>query len=156
GTARETQGDSGSPALDGPASIPAQPATRKAPATSPAAPRNLGRRGADRASGELDVGHTLVLAAVGVLERDTDLPGLRGPEREREERVLADRLRGLELGDRLVEIRDDHPVDEVVVLVHDLAVLALDDLHRVDHQHADLDDVALLDARRQPHPDAPD
>src|SRR5262245_56583975 len=50
----------------------------------------------------------------------------------------------------------EHAVDEVVVLVDRLAVLALDDLHRVDDEHPHPDDVAGLDAGGDPDPDASD
>src|SRR5688500_4645328 len=71
---------------------------------------------------KLDVGGPLVLPAVRVDEAHLELAGIGRTEREAEERVLADRLRGVEYGHLLAEVGGDDPGDVVVLLLDDLAL----------------------------------
>src|SRR5439155_20361379 len=97
------------------------------PASSSVAVRDLKLIRTRARSGKLDVRRPFVLAAVRVEEGHPELAGVGGAEREREERILADRLRGVEGGDGLAEVRDDHLVDVVVLLLEDLPrLVALD------------------------------
>src|SRR2546422_138802 len=108
-------------------------------------------------SRERDLDGTLVPAARGVEKLDLELARVGRSECEREERVLGHVLGRVEGRHRLAEVGYDHLVDVVVVLLDDLALrVALDPLHRMDHERAHLDDVAGLDARRNAEPDLPD
>src|SRR3970282_1859919 len=104
--------------------VPAQPSTT-APSDTHAAIHDPRRNLMWSPSGELDVDRTLVLPAVGVQERDLQRPRLRRAKGEREERILADRLRRLRLEDLPAVVGDDDLVDEEVVLVDGLAVAPL-------------------------------
>src|SRR5215831_7219367 len=148
--ARDTHG-AGGDATGAALSRWAQPAAMRTAASSAAR-----RRRPAPTSAKLDVGGALVLAAVGVEEGHGEGSRVGRLHGEGEEGVLADGLRGLELRDLPAQVRHEHAVDEVVVLVDHLAVLALDDLHRVDDEHAHPDDVAGLDAGGDPDPDASD
>src|SRR5262245_61498599 len=102
GIARERQGVGGSPAFEIFVSLPAQPWAERAARGTHAAERSAGRRTSDRPrAGGLDVGGPLVLAAVRIQKGHAKHTGLGGFEGEAEERVLADRLGGLELRDLL-------------------------------------------------------
>src|SRR5262249_10572687 len=128
----------------------------EATSNAPIASRLANRAEPAGISAELDVGGALVLAPLGGEESGLELAGIGRPERDGEERILADRLRRVELRDVLPQVRHHDTVDEVIVSVDRLAVLALDDLHGMDHEHAGPDDLARLDARRDADPNASD
>src|SRR5581483_1607111 len=109
------------------------------------APAHPARRSAARTPRltKFYIGRPLVLAAERVDEGHLQLAGVGRAEREREERVLAHRLRGVEGGDLLAEVRRHDAGDVVVLLLDDLALgVALDPLHRMDHERAHAHDVA--------------
>src|SRR2546426_12604909 len=108
-------------------------------------------------SRELDVGGAFEPAARGVEELDLERARSGRPEGEGEERILGHALRGVEGQDGLAQVGHDHLVDVVVVLLDDLALrVALDPLHRMDHERPYLDDVTGLDTRGNAKPDLPD
>src|SRR2546426_1326052 len=142
------------PAYSG--AVTAQPST-SAPSASEGSAESRRRDRLGSRSGELDVDRALVPAAGSVEELDSQRAGIRRLEREGEEGVLAHALRGVERDDRLAEVGHDHLVDVVVRLRDDPALaVALDTLHRVDHEGADLHDLSGLDARRDPDADLAD
>jgi hypothetical protein len=121
-------------------------ARRARPSAPPAVPCGGSR--------ELDVGRAFESTARGVEELDLERARSGRPEREGEERILGHALRGVEGQDGLAEVGHDHLVDVVVVLLNDPALrVALDPLHRMEHEHAHLDDIAGLDGRRQAEAD---
>src|SRR5467141_2764761 len=77
------------------AAAPAQPSVR-APSVKAGSARGQPADVIRSPSGERDVGRALVVAARGVEEPDLELAGIGRPEAEREERVLAHGLSGLE------------------------------------------------------------
>src|SRR5256712_9250896 len=116
--------------------ITAQPSTSAPSASEGSAESRRTDRLGSR-SGECDVDRALVPAAGSVEELDSQRAGIRRLEREGEEGVLAHALRGVERDDRLAEVGHDHLVDVVVRLRDDPALaVALDTLHRVDHEGA--------------------
>src|SRR5262249_41766102 len=108
-------------------------------------------------SDELDVCGALVLAAVGVVERDRERAGIGGAEREHERGILTHALGRVEGRHGLAVIGRDDPVDVEILLVDDPPfAVALDAFHRVDDQAPHADEVARLDRRGRADADLAD
>src|SRR5215475_2089750 len=75
-------------------------------------------------SAELDVCSSLVLATVGVVERDGQRPGIGCAKREDECRVLAHALGRVEDCHGLAQVSRDDTVDVEILLVDDLPLLS--------------------------------
>src|SRR5262245_61512365 len=104
---------------------------------------------ARRRSREPNVGCSLVLAAVRVLEGYPELTRVGGLEGERERGILAHALGRVEGHNRLAQVRGHDSIDVLIVSLDDLALLvALHALHRVTDQRAHAHDVARLDGGR--------